>query len=62
MDAPQNCSMKVKHFASIGIISVHTFPKLNQIFHQRLCQMVRSGKPTGVLILVVYLFGGEIES
>jgi hypothetical protein len=26
------------------------------------CQMVRSGQPTGVLILVVYLFGGEIES
>jgi hypothetical protein len=23
------------------------------------CQMVRSGQPTGVLILVVYLFGGE---
>jgi hypothetical protein len=27
-----------------------------------LCQMVRSGQPTGVLILVVYLFGGEIGS
>jgi hypothetical protein len=26
------------------------------------CQMVRSGQPTGVLIPVVYLFGGEIES
>jgi hypothetical protein len=24
--------------------------------------MVRSGQPTGVLIPVVYLFGGEIES
>jgi hypothetical protein len=23
------------------------------------CQMVRSGQPTGVLIPVVYLFGGE---
>jgi hypothetical protein len=24
-----------------------------------ICQMVRSGQPTGVLIPVVYLFGGE---
>jgi hypothetical protein len=24
------------------------------------CQMVRSGQPTGVLMPVVYLFGGEI--
>jgi hypothetical protein len=24
-----------------------------------LCQMVRSAQPTGVLILVVYLFGGK---
>jgi hypothetical protein len=26
------------------------------------CEMVRSGQPTGVLIPVVYLFGGEIRS
>jgi hypothetical protein len=26
------------------------------------CQMVRSGQPTGVLIPVVYLFGGEVGS
>jgi hypothetical protein len=26
------------------------------------CQMVRSGRPTGVLFPVVYLFDGEIKS
>jgi hypothetical protein len=32
------------------------------LIYQGLCQMVRSGQPTGVLIPVVYLFGGEIRS
>jgi hypothetical protein len=27
--------------------------------HETPCQTVRSGQPTGVLIPVVYLFGGE---
>jgi hypothetical protein len=33
--------------------------QISELEEMRLCQMVRSGQPTGVLIPVVYLFGGE---
>jgi hypothetical protein len=42
----------------VKAIELHEEPWLTPTWRAN-CQMVRSGQPTGVLIPVVYLFGGE---
>jgi hypothetical protein len=44
-----------------AVITLHEELAITPTWHAN-CQMVRSGLPTGVLIPVILLFGGEIES